>query len=613
MKKSYLNFPLVILFLAFTMVFTSCDEEDEAQPTPPVEETLSIVETAVATDDFSSLVAALTKADLVSALNGDGPFTVFAPTNAAFNSFLSDNGFASLDEVPNDVLTQVLLNHVVSGKVMSTDLAQGYVSTLAKEATTENPISLYVDLMDGVKLNGMSMVSTADVEATNGVIHIVDAVIGVPTVVDAALANEDFSILVSALTRSDLTTNYVEILTGSGPFTVFAPNNAAFAELLDSNEDWSSLDDIPVATLEAVLNYHVVAGANVLSSALTDKQEVEALGGKFMINLDGSGASITDAIDRISNIIATDVQNGNGVIHVIDKVILPEGEKASNSIVDIALDDENFSSLVAALQKAELVNTLMGDGPFTVFAPTNEAFAAFLSDNGFAGLDDVPTDVLTQVLLNHVVSGEAKSTDLVTGYISTLAEESTTENTISLYVDLTDGVRLNGVASVSIPDVIADNGVVHVIDAVIGVPSVVTHALSNPNFSILVAALTRSDHTTDYVGVLTGEGPFTVFAPTNDAFAALLDSNDSWNSLDDIPLATLEAVLNYHVVSGANVLSNTLTNGQEVESLGGMFKINLDGSEASITDANDRISKIIALDVQGGNGIIHAIDQVILP
>jgi transforming growth factor-beta-induced protein len=141
------------------------------------------------------------------------------------------------------------------------------------------------------------------------------------TIVEIAQGDSNFSILVQALTRSDLSTNYATVLSGTGPFTVFAPTNAAFSALL-TELGASSLNDIPPATLEAVLKYHVVT-AKVLSSSLTEGQEVTTfLGEKFKVSLAG-GAKITDAKGRVANITTVDLQGSNGVIHVIDKVLLP--------------------------------------------------------------------------------------------------------------------------------------------------------------------------------------------------------------------------------------------------------------------------------------------------
>jgi transforming growth factor-beta-induced protein len=141
------------------------------------------------------------------------------------------------------------------------------------------------------------------------------------TIVEIAQGNSDFSILVQALTRSDLSTNYATVLSGDGPFTVFAPTNAAFQALL-TELGAGSLADIPAETLEEVLKYHVVSG-KVLAGSLTEGQVVTTLqGGTFTIGLSG-GAKITDGQSRVSNITATDIEGTNGVIHVIDKVILP--------------------------------------------------------------------------------------------------------------------------------------------------------------------------------------------------------------------------------------------------------------------------------------------------
>ena len=177
---------------------------------------------------------------------------------------------------------------------------------------------------------------------------------------------------------------------------------------------------------------------------------------------------------------------------------------------------------------------------------------------------------------------------------------------------LSDGVKINNASTVSRADIEASNGTIHKVTRVIAIPGVVDFALSNPNFSILVEALTREDLTIDFVSVLSGDGPFTVFAPTNEAFVSLL-AELGVESLGDIPAATLETVLQYHVLNGSNVEAEDLSNGLSTPTLQGEnITINLDGT-ASITDANDRISKIIITDVQGNNGVIHAIDKVILP
>lgn len=317
--KNLLNFKIsLVLFIALTSL-SSCDNDD-AVPAPE-----TIAEIAAATPGLSNLVAALDRAGLVETLNGPGQFTVFAPTNDAFQAFLTTNGFASLNDVPVNVLTQVLLNHVVLGDNVSTSLSTGYVNTLATYGDTDLNLSMFINTAGGVKLNGISNVELADIDATNGVIHVVDAVIGLPTVVTFALADPTFEILVSALTRETSFTFVNTLSTANGtnpaPFTVFAPTNTAFVNLL-GELSLSSLADVPTDTLAAALAMHVVAGANVQSSALTNNMPIPTLGGNITANVTG-GATLTDANARVSNIIFTDVQAANGVVHVIDKVILP--------------------------------------------------------------------------------------------------------------------------------------------------------------------------------------------------------------------------------------------------------------------------------------------------
>jgi uncharacterized surface protein with fasciclin (FAS1) repeats len=253
---------------------------------------------------------------------GPGPFTVFAPTDAAFVAFLKTTPYATLNDVPDAVLTQILLNHVVSGNVKSTNLSTGYVKTLAKSATSgTNTMSMYVDLTSGVKLNGVAKVITADVMASNGVIHVVDAVINLPTIVTHATANANFTSLVGALT-SPGQPNFVSILSGTGPFTVFAPTNAAFTAL-NTELAPGGIAGVSASNLTKVLQYHVANG-NVLAATLVEGQKVATLQTPqtFEIQLAG-GAKIKDNANRITNIIATDVQCSNGVIHVLNRVLLP--------------------------------------------------------------------------------------------------------------------------------------------------------------------------------------------------------------------------------------------------------------------------------------------------
>lgn len=332
------KFGLIILLASF--IFVACDEEDDfnpggeinASPIPEPDpdptddgtaETNTIVDFASA-NGFTSLAAAVEAAGLTATLSGDTEYTVFAPTNDAFDAFLSDNGFESLDEVPEDVLTLILMNHVQSGSIMSSDLSTGYIQSMAEAGPDGENLSLYINVDDGVVINGVSTVTSADNEVDNGVVHAVDAVIGLPDITTFAMADPTFETLVAALTREDSYT-FVETLQSTedpAPFTVFAPTNDAFGNLLAELE-LSGLADLDAATLQAALLYHVVGGANVTSDELTDGMEVETLQEEsFTVNI-GDNVTITDVNARTSTVIATDVQAVNGVIHVIDTVLLP--------------------------------------------------------------------------------------------------------------------------------------------------------------------------------------------------------------------------------------------------------------------------------------------------
>ncbi|MBS3770461.1 MAG: fasciclin domain-containing protein, partial [Bacteroidales bacterium] len=577
---------LMVIGIVAMMGLTACEEEEEKDEIMETEEE-TIVDIASSDDSYSTLVQALEKADLASTLKGDGPFTVFAPTNEAFESLLDDLGVGSLDDLSADQLEPILLYHVVSGNVMSTDLSNGYVPTLSPGAD-DTKASLLINTDDGVMLNGSSAVTAADIEADNGVIHEIDKVLMPPNVVDMAINNGDFSTLVDAVVKAEL----AETLSGEGPFTVFAPTNAAFEELL-SDLGASSLDDLTKDDLIPILKYHVVSG-NVLSSDLSSGRVTTLNGNDIAVDVSSSVM-----INGKSSVTAADIQGTNGVIHVIDKVLLPDD--APKNIVETASGDDQFSTLVEALTKADLASVLEGEGPYTVFAPTNDAFSDLLSELGVGSLDDLTAEQLEPILLYHVVSGNVMSTDLSNGYVPTLSPGAD-DTKASLLINTDDGVMLNGSSAVTAADIEADNGVIHEIDKVLMPPNVVDMAINNGDFSTLVDAVVKAE----LAETLSGEGPFTVFAPTNAAFEELL-SDLGASSLDDLTKDDLIPILKYHVVSG-NVLSSDLSSGR-VTTLNGN-DIAVDVSSSVMINGK---SSVTAADIQGTNGVIHVIDKVLLP
>jgi uncharacterized surface protein with fasciclin (FAS1) repeats len=472
MKK----FTTLSLFVVLSLLLVACGaqataEPTQAPPTPmpteepmdeateePAAELLSIVDIAVQDGRFTTLVTALEAAGLVETLQGDGPFTVFAPTDEAFAA-LPEGALDGL-LADSEALSSVLLYHVVGGKVMAADV----VSLDGQEVATASGDAVKV-MVDGssVMINEAKVIIT-DIEGSNGVIHVIDAVLLPPTdematdedmadeevnqtIVDIALSDENFSTLVTALEAAGL----VEALQGEGPFTVFAPTNEAFEALPEGALEALIAD--PEA-LTDVLLYHVAEGKAMAADVVElDGQKVETLLGQYVdINIDGEAVMVDDA-----TVIAADVEASNGVIHVIDTVLLPE----TRTIVDIAVEDGRFTTLVAALEAAGLVEALQAEGLFTVFAPTDDAFVA-LPEGTVEGLL-ADTEALTQVLLYHVVDGKVMAAQVVE--LDGQEVETLSGNNVIVTIE-DEAVKINE-SQVIIPDIEASNGVIHVIDAVL--------------------------------------------------------------------------------------------------------------------------------------------------
>ncbi len=273
------------------------------------------------------------------------------------------------------------------------------------------------------------------------------------------------------------------------------------------------------------------------------------------------------------------------------------------NIVEVASGDARFSILVQAITKANLASALQSEGPFTVFAPTNDAFNALFAELGVSGIADLDAATLTPILLNHVVSGQVKAADVTTGYASTLNATAPGNNSVKIFLNKGSDVMVEG-SKVIVADVLASNGVIHAIDKVILPSSVVGHAINNPYFSILVEAVVKAN----LVDALSAAGPFTVFAPTNDAFKKLFNTLGV-SGISNLTAEQLTPILLYHVVSG-NVTASQVSTGS-VPTLKDGSNLDVAVSSTGVT-LNSNV-KVIATDVQGSNGVIHAIDAVLLP
>ena len=603
---------------------------------------------ATNTGVHDTLVDALVQADLVSTLQGDGPFTVFAPTDQAFTDAGIDLSTFDTDE-EIAVLTDILLYHVyTAGAVYAADVTDGLTVAMA------NGDDASFTATDGTVMIGDATVTTADVVASNGVIHVIDKVLMPPAdlvdIAAVAMSTGAHDSLVAALVKADL----VSTMQGVGPYTVFAPTDQAFT---DAGIDLDAFTtDEEIATLTNILLYHVYSGA-VNAADVTDGLAVQ------MVNGDYAQFTVSEGTVMIEDatVTAADVMASNGVIHVIDKVLMPpapytgvgicyntvthmiaagasmeecgaymyvenysmNGQEftgcyntVSHSLTDTtqaicesymwtppvdiattAMSTGIHTSLVAALSASELVATLQGDGPFTVFAPTDQAFAdAGIDLAAFTTDEDIAT--LTDILLYHVYSGSVNAADVTDGLTVAMVNGDDASFTV------TDGTVMVGDATVVLADVPASNGVIHVIDKVLMPPAdlvdIAAVAMSTGVHDSLVAALVKAD----LVSTLQGDGPFTVFAPTDQAFADAGIDLDAFTTDEEI--AALTDILLYHVYTAGAVNAAGVTDGMTV-AMG-------NGDEASFTVTDGTVmigdATVTTADVMASNGVIHVLSLI---
>lgn len=386
-------------------------------------------------------------------------------------------------------------------------------------------------------------------------------------------------------------TNLDAALDGNGPFTVFAPTDDAFSSLSQGFID-SVLADNELAT--NILLYHVV-GATALSTDLQDGQSiVTLLGQSINVTIGQNGVFINNA--QVTN---ADLLASNGVVHVIDKVLTPTITDPT-TVMDIIENSDDHTILTVALAETGLNEVLRGEGPFTVFAPTDNAIITLPSDLLNFILGD--SSLLTQLLLYHVVEGEARSTDLSNGQsIRTVLGQD-----IAVTIN-NDGVFINN-AKVTLADITADNGVVHVLDAVLipnfNVTTVYDIISSSPDHTILTQVLQLT--TLDSILNNPLQGPFTVFAPTDAAFEAL--GQEVINSLVANPFRELFQALLYHVAIG-NTASTDLSDSLVITTaLGQELLVTINNNGVFINNA-----KVILADLIATNGVVHVIDAVLIP
>ena len=575
---------LFIIAPLLTVTFiTACGDDGDGPTPPPPSEDLNLVELAQSDENFSTLVSVIEDLGLEETLTS-GDFTVFAPTNAAFEA-LPDGVLESLTD---EQLLDIIQFHVTEGSVPSSALgAQQDVEMLNEENT------LVQSSAAGVVVNGSSNVVEADLEATNGFIHGIDEVLlpsairialGQPNLVDVAQEDGRFETLIGLVEDVGLTTTLQYL----GPYTAFAPTDDAFTALFEEVDP----STLTTEQLTFILTYHVISGDGIASGDLAAEQAVESAAEELLYITSNEESGVT--VNGNASVIDADVDASNGIVHVVDNVLLPN---AFLNTVQVAQKNYNFTTLVDLIVQADLAETV-ATTELTVFAPTNEAFETLFTEVDPASLSAAQ---LEEIILYHTIPGATiASGDLQ----AQQAVPSTTDE--NLYITVDGDVVVNGNSTVVTADVASNNGIIHAVDTVlmpnafVDVPAI---AQKNYDLSTLVGLLIDNN----LVGTLQGDGPFTVFSPTNAAFEAISDV------VSTLTPEQIVEVLTYHVLE-ANVESGDIVPPQTVTMLNQQdITIDVVEGAVTITDAAGGTATVTLADQVGTNGVVHIIDAVLIP
>ncbi|PTB95067.1 fasciclin [Marivirga lumbricoides] len=614
-----------LLFLPLLAFMVACDDDDTTDMEPDAP---TIAEALNSTADLSTLDAAVAAVNgLEAQLLAANEITVFAPNNAAFEDALEAFDAADLNELVSaiggvDNLETVLGYHVVADVAFAADLSNSQsLPTLAGQNLTVNVSGSSVSVTD-VSGNTFNVV-TADIEVQNGVVHVIDGVLlpelpeeEVPTIADALENTEDLSLLNQAVAAVE---GLGTALLGQEAITVFAPSNAAFENLLGDRTLPELITELGgIEKLDSILGFHVVpATAFAADLADGDQTFTTLIGQDIIVNKSADGVTVTDANGNTYNVEQADVEIANGVVHIIEGVLMPELDYPN---VVQAATSAGLSTLIDAVTAAELGATLTGAEAITVFAPTDAAFAGLLDRYDAETLDELITilgpETVSNVLQFHVIPSVIFSHDIAEGEqtVETLEGQSLTINkSADGTVTITD--YLNFAYTVQTADVVIDNGVVHVIDGVL-LPDVseepnIVEAATEAGLTTLLEAVTVAN----LGNTLLQATEITVFAPDNDAFADLLNGRTLDELVTDLGgIENLQTVLGFHVVPTV-AFSTDLDEGENiVTTLAGQnLTVTRTGSAVSVTDATGETYNVKTANVTIENGVVHVIDGVLLP
>lgn len=449
---------LLLAFLSTSILLVSCNDDDDDMTgvNTTGEPTQTIVEIAAGNSDFSTLVSILSMPEnsdlLAAASNPNSNLTVFAPNNQAFSDLLTALGKSSLSEVPTSLVREIVQYHIIGQKLLSTQLTNGTKATLL-------PNEFLTFDLAGPTVNGTSIIA-ANLDARNGVIHAVDAVLlpkfvtdALGSISDVFLFDNDYTILTEAIRRADL----LSVVSTAPNLTLFAPNNDAFEAA-----GITSLDGLSGGDLKPILLYHVL-GAKVLSTELPADGMATTLSNDQKIFLGYLTSSVL--INGLTQITEVDIEKSNGVVHKINRTLVPPAP----NVVDIAValsqaDTPEFTVLVSLLTSpaySAITSAIVASEDITVFAPTDAAFGEIASV-----IPTLTEAQISDILLYHAVGARVFSTDLSNGQVvGMLNTQNITVNIGSGGVSLTD--TTTDPANVTEVNIQGSNGVIHVIDKVL--------------------------------------------------------------------------------------------------------------------------------------------------
>jgi transforming growth factor-beta-induced protein len=587
----------------------------------------TILDIALSDPNFSVLVEAVQFAGFERVLGGKRNLTAFAPTNQAFVDLLDALGLTpeELFQESNKRLVQTILAyHLTPGNRYAEDVVSSkYLKTFAWEYA-------YTRIQDGAQIGnskyGFANITATDIKASNGVVHVLDKVIvprrldfpiANPSILEIAAGNPDFSVLVAAVQFA----GFEDLLAGKDQLTAFAPTNEAFINLLNDLGLTAEelLDESNKKLVQTILRYHLAPHPYYASTVVTS-DKIRTLAREYAYVKTENGPQIGNDVNGYANIIATDIDASNGVVHVLDKVIIPKKIDMRPTILEIAASNPDFSILVKAVQFAGLESKLAGKRKLTAFAPTNQAFVDLLDALGISADDlfqESNKGLVRTILLYHLTKGSQFATDVVSaGRLKMKAHEYA-------YIRTDAGAQIGnskyGFANIVATDIEASNGVLHVLDKVIvpkkidlgsDKPTILEIAAGNDNFSILVKAVLF----TGIEDVLAGKKKLTAFAPTNEAFVKLLErlGITADELFVDENKKLIKKILYYHLARGEFYAEDVVYK-NKIKTLAWKYAFIRTDDGPQIGNEKFGFANIIGVDIMASNGVVHVLDEVILP